>query len=657
VELRTRMSSPVGNLVDLAEGQLLLPSFVVQRDNLYIDLSAIDSRELFLQFVERVFASGAYFADIEYPLFLNLLFLWEPDDIGRELERYERMQREPLLRLAREIRPFPDERRAIYRGAKIGNRGQTAEYLFEHVTIERPAPAEAGPDAEPIFERLYLDFDEFVAALWMQGIRYGIDVAAVREAIERDKVERITVASFVQPTEGKDASILEQTRQLHRDDAPKLRSDGRMDLCQYQNRFPQVKSGIRLFKKLPRVPGVSGWDVAGKELPPATVKDFDIATLSGPGTQVVKESDGEYVVAVHDGFLDIDTDSGMLSVVDKIVNRQGVSMRTTGDLALEGDEFEEHGEVQEKRVVSGHHMTFLSDVFGEINSNGGRILLKRNISGGAATSPHGEIHIEGNASRAMLEARGGSIEVAQAETSVIIGGTVHIERAILCDIVAEEVTIGIAEGCSICAKRVKIGNSTARKDSATAVMLPLPSMEGFDRRAQRLDEDQAAAEKEIEQVSLAWAELSAVPDMKTYLSLQPRIKSGALKMNSSQQVQWQGLLTRLGPTLRQFAGLNQTMQENKQRLAEIDESRESLKREREEAVQELFCEIEKVSGDTLVRSHRRPFDATAIINLPPKELHKTLSEMGPADVKLYSGSSGKFSWTAVKPEDEKKPAV
>jgi hypothetical protein len=58
-------------------------------------------------------------------------------------------------------------------------------------------------------------------------------------------------------------------------------------------------------------------------------------------------------------------------VTDKIVSHEGVSVRTTGDLLLTGEEYEQHGEIQEKRIVQCRSITAYADVFGNIISSGG----------------------------------------------------------------------------------------------------------------------------------------------------------------------------------------------------------------------------------------------------------------------------------------------
>ena len=656
---RAASEGAVGNLATLGDGQVLLPGFIVRRgDGLYVDLAAMDSPELFLSFVERVFVAGTRFAGLDYDLFGKLLFDYTTADIAALIDRCEAAGRPPELRLAGDIVPFPAERQALYRGVKLLEDGAAAEYFFEQVTVDSEIQVPRygdvdtngdypilGYDVQTVSERAYLDFDEFVAAAWNKGLRYGIDAAAVREAITRDKAERLIVARQKSPLQGSDASIVEQTDALHRDDSPRIRPDGRMDLCQFRNRFPQVVAGMPLFKKLPRVPGTSGWSVAGSELAPEVVKDFDIGTLAGPGTGIERSADGhELVVAAMDGFLNIDTQSGQVSITDKIINKEGVSARTTGDLALAGDEYEEHGEVQEKRVVEGHHMTFFAPVFGSILSDGGRIVVKQAISGGAAKSTGGSIVIEGSASRATLEAKRGLIEAAQVEGSLLIAQVVRVGRAVGCEIVADEVVIEQAEGCAIAARNATIGTTAARRNEGTIVTLLLPDLEGYDKEIEQTAAARTAAEAAIAARRTTLAPLAEQPDMKTYLALQPRIKSKALAMTPAQEANWLKLLGRIGPTLREYARIHGEVQGLQGNITESTQRIEALQQERAAALAAARCAIGDVQGETIVRSRRVRPDEPPLASLPAKELHLKLREAGAAADRIFGGDSGSVAW-------------
>jgi len=647
-----------GNPALLEAGQVLLPGFVARREGgLYVDLAALDSRELLLRFVERVFAGGARFVDLDYPLLLKLGFESSPQDMAHWLDEFEAAGKTPEVRLCADVVPFPAERQSLYRGLKVAADGTAAEYLFEPLVIDReievPVAVESGvPGAPPmtqmtittISERARLDFDEFVAALWLKGLRYGIDAVLVRSALAPERPERLTIARRKEVTPGRDASIEERCDALHRDDTPRILPDGRMDLRKFRNRFPQVTAETPLVQKLARVDGISGWSVGGAEITPPLPKDFDIATLAGPGTRIVRSAQGEFIVAARDGFLNIDTRSSQIAITEKIVSHEGVSARTTGDLDLAGDEFEEHGEVQEQRVVEGHHMTFFADVFGEIRSNGGRVVFKRGISGGSATSTGGSIRVEGSASRARLEAKHGTVEVALAENTLIAAHTVRIGRAVRCQIVAAAVDIDRAEGCAIAARNVHIGTTAARRDEGTVVSLLMPDLERFamDIEAMRkdLDESAAATATALEEI----ARLGTDPELKTYLAVQAKMENARLARNAVQERQWQSLKMRAAPRLQVLAKLDAKARQLQALCAEYKNRIDALQQKHSDALAAVRCVIDDVKGETRVRRRTAHPDAPSLANLGARELLIALREAGEPDERIFTGDSGSVCW-------------
>jgi hypothetical protein len=649
----------VGNLASLQAGQVLLPGFVVNRaEGIYVDVSALDSPDLLPRFVEQVFASDARFQGIDYPLFLKLLFEYTPADINQLLQRFESEGRKSEIRFAAAIVDFPRSRQELYRGLKIAGDGESAEYLFEQISreIEYEEMSYGDPDDTGVrpptglvtqtrSERAFLDFDEFVAAAWMKGLRYGIDEMAVRAALAADRSERVAIARQKPPAAGHDASVEERSNTLRRDDSPRLLPNGRIDLAHFSNRFPQVAAGTHLFRKLPRTLGVSGWSVQGKELPPEPVKDFDLESMSGPGTQVERQANGDWcIVATMDGFLDIDSASGKVSISDKIINRAGVSARTTGNLSLTGDEFEEYGEVQEKRVVSGRHMTFFADVYGDIHSDGGRIVLKQSITGGSAASTGGTIKVEGKASAATLIARRGDIEVATAEGSVLVGQVVRVASAVRCDIVAEEIFIETAEGCNIIGRRVSIGRTGARKNTGTQILLLLPDLVRHDADTATAVAELATTQAELAGCSALLAALTAEPDLKAYLSLQPKIKAGARGMTPAQEESWKALQKRIAPRLRDYATHQSSVQALQATVAETTARIAESQRERVAAVAAVCCTLGEVVGETIVRGRRVRIHSTPFDTLPPKELHVKAQETLPADERIFHDDVGSLVW-------------
>lgn len=640
--------------------EILLPRFIERRSGgLYVDASLFESETSFLQFVERVFAANALFSDLDYPLFLSLLYPTlppeamdpAPDAVGKK------------VRLAKDIVPFSAERRKIYHGVKASRDGSAAEYLFEPVSIERSSlepvfgePAEDGSlpilryETKTLSEPTRLDPDEFIAAMWEKNIRFGIDMAAVRAAIARNTAERLEIAQAKPCIAGTDASIKEQSNILHRDDAPTILPNGRIDLARFNNHFPQVSADARLLKKIPRALGELGFNVLGAVIAPAMPKDFDIETVAGPGTRVERNAEGEFIVAAITGFVNIDKASNLISVSEKIVNRQGVSLRTTGDLFLSGSDFEEHGEVQERRQVKGHNMSFLADVFGDVTSDGGIVHLKGNLAGGSVHNPAGSVMIERSASRATVEARDGEITINAADNCLIIGGKVRIKRAINCEILAEEADIESCEGCAVAGRQVTIAHGGSRKEIETVVSVLAPDPADWDREIEALESRLADLAKAGSANSDNKRQIAEQPEVKKFLTLQQKIQANEISISAEQERGWRAAQTRFAAATRQ---LDLLAAESDRLLAlarDLTDQVNGLREEKKRALDELSCRINVVCGDTIVRMMRVSRESAQLERLPPKELHQRLRAHGPAEDRLFSGGSGSLAWSGKEPE-------
>lgn len=652
-------SAAVGTITDLAEGQVLLPSYAEQRaDGLWLNPELITNPAALAQFVDRVFAAGACFTGLDYPALCRLLYPTTPPGAPLPLAGTQ-----SPLRLAREIRQIPAERQALYKGVKLADGGARAEYVFEPVHIERaietPVYGEADENGEhPVIgvelstysEPAQLDLDEFIAQMWKKGVLAGLNLSAINAAMASNDVQRIDIARRVEPVNGKDATLNEETEALHRDDSPRLLPNGRVDLHQFKNRFPQISAGTRLMRKVTKHHGQMGVDLAGRHLEPNPPRDFNLIDMAGPGTVIESNDQGEFIVAAVDGFLNIDVQSQLISVTDKIINRDGISARTTGNLSLAGDQFEEHGEVQERRSVEGKHMTFHSDVFGAINSSGGQVILKANLSGGKIHDTCGQVSVEGRASQSVIEARGGQVVIGYAEGCTIVGAQVTVKRAMSCTIVADEVHIEDASACAIAGRRVHIGRSGARRDVDTLVSMAVP--------------DYAAIDKSLKEERLAVAELAqrllhkqtesdtlvASPELKSYLSVQARVRSGKIKLNDVQEQQLQQLTQRLARPLQHMRALRAEIQELGAEIGIEQDEITALETRRRDAAADLNCTIDEVYGATTIRTMAVAPGAPILATAGAAELKQALREGRGATSMLFHNDSGQFTWQYPLPE-------
>ncbi|MBI3285489.1 MAG: DUF342 domain-containing protein [Burkholderiales bacterium] len=600
-------------------------SIIKRADGVFVDPSLLGAT--FQAAVSNLFASNSFFVGVDYPVFIKALYVYDQDQPRAQ-------GGEAPIRFAADIASFDTERRALYKSIKV-SRGK-AEYYFEPVYL--PGQSQPGATAAPA----RLDFDEFVADMWGKGLRFGIDAAAVRNAIESGNAGRVVVAQQLDPVPGVDAHIVEVASDLRRSDAPRLLAGGRLDLMSFQNRFPQIKKGVRLLKKVARKDGVPGFELSGLVLMPPLPSDLDLGQMAGPGTAIENSAEGEFLVAQLSGFLNADDKTHQLSVGDKIVSREGVSVRTTGNLQLAGD-YEEFGEVQEKRVIEGGNITVHADVFGNIVSRGGAITLNGNLVGGTATNAAGNIELKGVASGAVLQTRDGEITMARADNCIISGSRVVIEHAANCEIIADEVVIVRAEGCAVAARKILIESAGPRKQSEMLVFALLPDSSKIDKQIEEFNARVSESAAAMDKLRLEMDALTQLPEVRSYLMLAGKINKKELTLTPAQEPQFRKMALAAGPTLKAIGKVALD-------LKKMDESRQAvlqmvaaLLEQKNAASGSAHVTVNIIEGDTTVRVMKFDPDGSRPYDLASKDIKSRLRGLS-NDEKLFAASCGSFDW-------------
>ncbi|QYF92454.1 FapA family protein [Massilia sp. PAMC28688] len=598
---------------------------MVQRaDGVYADASVLGTT--IAAAVDSVFAGERYFAGLDYAILLKLIYNHGPD---------LKATGEVMVRLADDIVPFDPERRQLYRAVKLSD--GKAEYQFEPVVIvDKADPYGAGTPAR-------LDMDEFIADMWSKGIRFGIDIAALGAAIASGKTERVTVARRLDPVPGIDAHIIEVSSDLHRSDAPRQLANGKLDLMAFQNRFPQIKEGVRLLKKVARQEGKTGFQLSGIAIEPPIPKDIELSPMAGPGTAIEIGAEGEFLVSTQSGFLNADSKTHQLSVGDKIVSRDGVSSRTTGNLQLTGD-YEEFGEVQEKRVIEGESVTIHADVFGNIISRGGTILLNHNLVGGSAHNARGDIRIKGVASGSVMQTSVGEVHVQRAESCIISGTRVVIDYAANCEIMADEVIIAQAEGCAIAARRIEIETAGPRKQAEMQLFVLEPDSARLDEAiaavGAKASEFGAAAERSRAEMEA----LTSEPEVRKYVMLASKIRKNELTLTPEQAPQFQKMAASVAPALKAIAKVSLEVKAAETEQNAAMELVEQLVQQRKEYQGLSQVSVAMLSGDTALRSMTFNPDGSTLYDLPAKEIKSRLRGNTLPSEPIISQSSGKIVW-------------
>jgi hypothetical protein len=600
---------------------------IVQRsDGVYADPSVLGTT--LGAAVDRVFSGGQFFVGLDYGVLLKLIY-----DVGPDLQRSATGP--TLVRLASAIAPFEPERRELYKALKI--RDGQAQYYFQPVFRADPDD----PHGDGIPDQLRVD--EFVADVWSKGVRFGVDVVAVRQAIALSKSEWVVVARRLDAILGQDAQIIEVSEDLHRSDAPRQLANGKLDLMAFQNRFPQVQKGKRLLQKVPRKAGLPGFEINGVVIEPPIPVDVDMSPMAGLGTMVERTGEGEFLVAQQDGFLNVDTKTSQLSVGAKIVSREGVSARTTGNLQLSGD-FEEFGEVQEKRLVEGESITVHADVFGNIVSRGGTILLNQNLVGGSAINARGPIVVRGVASGAVIQCRQGEVRLARAESCIVSGTRVVIEHATNCEVIAEEVLIQQAEGCAIAGRRVHIEVAGPRKEYEMVVHALQPDSAQVDQVITAMRERVAQFAQVVAQRKQLMEELTSQPDVRKYLLLASKVRKKEITLTAEQMPQFQKMAQAVGPALKNISKVSLDIKaaETEQQAGEALVNQ--LMEQRTACAGESRVRLDQLSGDTVVRAMVYQPDGSSLYDFPPKDIKQRLRPVSSTGAVLFAGSRGPVDW-------------
>jgi hypothetical protein len=652
--------------------KVLFPRYILKEaDGVYVNLAIFPVAGGFDKFIERLFGDGFRFVRTDYQLLTSLLYYHDSvlDTVGRDAK----------VKLADDIVGFPAKRKALYRGVRLEEDFLHAEYIFEPVEIvletEKPVYGEAGADGiRPVVgtERISevcptsLDLDEFIAEMWLKGIRFGIDVEQVAGAIATRRMARMFFANQQDAIPGGDAEIVEASDVLRPDNAPKQLANGKADLSKFQNLFPHIEKGALLLRKKMGVPGKAGCKVNGERIVSEPPKDLDLQALAGEGTCIELIDGEECIVAAKSGFLALDVNTNIIEVTDKIENKAGISAKTTGDLSLSGKDYIEHGVVQEGRTVEGTNMTFLADVHGTVVSKNGLVLLEKDLSSGCVESYNGEVTSNGRVLNSIIEVhdrRGekavGTITLNYAEACFISGHTVIIKHAVNCEIVAENVEIGIVEGCSVVAKAVKINSSNVCRRREANIALILPDFSEFVTQVAQAKKSIEKCEKIIQEKDKEVAKLRSDPDIARYLTMAAGIKRSPVKLTEAQQVAWGKMTSNFKFAKAESALARLTADKlDQQKLAQTSRQEIAILIEkREQAGLSIYCKISEVVGNTLVRIMPDVHEITELQKLKSSELKLKLRENGQDRDRVFFNEEGSLDWEYKAPVIEIEPGI
>ncbi len=593
-----------------------------------------------LQDVDTLFREGFLFSEVDYPMLMAVLFTTEY------------FEHRPLLsaRVAKSLARFDPERQSLYREVMIEEDGSVAEYFFESIqtpqVLNQPIYSPDGGKKNQLLgyhevtclAPVQLEFDEFVAALWLKGVRFGLLEETIRKHLREQSTVRTEVARALNPTESFDAQVVEVCEKMHQDRSPFILANGRTDMRRAKNHFPHVSQGEVLLQKLPPVSGHFGYSVTGQPLAPRAPQDLDLALLCGSGTHITKNSKGEFLVAAMDGFITIDPHTETICLSASLENRTGVNIRSTGDLQIHVKEFKEHGEVQEGRVIEGQNMSFMASVYGTVIGRGGDLTLGSNISGGHALSKGGNIQIKGKAFNSLIEAREGNVVLHYAEDCTIIGESVTIEHAINCDVLSTRVNIILAEGCMVMGKHLDLATLGSTKFMDSVVFIVLPDTDEIDQQLKQEQSQWNDLQMLLSQKLQQIVRDNPDPLLQKYIRMQEALFKGTLTLSENDKKAVDVLTKKFASLLSPLALLQEKSQQSLQRL-------QNLEAERLACNSLEHCHIQTIRDHIKVELlHSNRGLGHFFQSMKRREIKTTLKNLALRGNPLFQADRGSYTW-------------
>jgi hypothetical protein len=209
-------------------------------------------------------------------------------------------------------------------------------------------------------------------------------------------------------------------------------------------------------------------------------------------------------------------------------------------------DYVEHNEVPEGRVIHGHHMTFHAPVYGQVISDGGKIRLESSLGWGVAINPAGHIHSTKRAFNATLQAPGGIVEVASAESCLIIGREVRVLEAVKCQIFAHTLHVGTASGCMIAGRNMEIRHARPHKLEPNMITMVVPEWPNLDDLLGPLHAEIAEIAVRVNELTAQFEALKADTALSQYLAIRGKVRTGLLTLTDEQTQGYERMEQQLG---------------------------------------------------------------------------------------------------------------
>ena len=302
---------------------------------------------------------------------------------------------------------------------------------------------------EPL-EGEQLSLVDALTKLTSTGISFGIDQAAVRDALDRPGTA-VLVAKGTPPTEGIDGAVEFAPDLLRVGGRPRVAEDGEVDLFDL-GLVHEVAAGSVLATSTPPTPGEPGMDVLGRMLRPRPGRA--IRVVPGPGCQW--SGDHRELLASISGHATLVGETITVSAIFQVHGNVGPA---TGNVDFCGSVIVTGDVLQGYRVKAGGDVEIQGSVeSGEVEA-AGNVSVRYGIRGHTG---HGRVCATGTV-------RARFIEFAEVRAN----GSIYATDGVVCGVVEAGQDVGVlGRHGSIIGGRVVAGNSVRVGELGSARGVP-----------------------------------------------------------------------------------------------------------------------------------------------------------------------------------------
>lgn len=459
----------------------------------FIDISSLTG-DKFKLYVDSIFNSNYYFEWLDDELFSKLIL--SPSEFQASLKSEVKQ-----IKLCDKILPISPERAAKYHKPMIfwTNKDQ-AEYTFNPLFDE-----EVGEWGRMVEIRNYLNKDEFIARMWIHGVRFWFQIEAIKEAIQAPKDKKVVIAEALPIVPGKDA-YLQTLIPLWQDLGIQTTVTWKIDWKDYARVFPQIPEWQRLYQKVNLVEGKKGMNIAWVESYPIPPKDIHLKDLCGEWVVLINEKGIEYIVSAQSWYVQpviwqydskeywetegikvkVSKDQIKWPVAVTKEIKLGTIWPRTWNIEAKWD-VSIQWEIKHDYWVKAENLTCIWDVSGSIYV-AGNIKIIGNILGtagkqsikigqysqnGQVVSQSWDITINGKVlSNAIIQAQHGNVDATWVESSILIGKNIRVKSLTSSIVIWENIDIDeVKNSIIICSEKTSIKSLVSLKQYWNIILI------------------------------------------------------------------------------------------------------------------------------------------------------------------------------------------